>query len=69
MNSNNTNHLPKSGSKTGLKSGLQVDRITRIIIEQWPEIWQASTNRQKQLLDHNRSLLLAARDRLQEKAS
>jgi hypothetical protein len=65
MNSNNTNHLPKSG----LKSGLQVDRITRIIIEQWPEIWQASTNRQKQLLDHNRSLLLAARDRLQEKAS
>jgi hypothetical protein len=65
MNSNNTTRLPK----TGLKSGLQVDRITRIIIEQWPEIWQASINRQKQQLEHHRSLMIAARNRLQEKAS
>jgi hypothetical protein len=65
MNSNHTTRLPK----TGLKSGLQVDRITRIIIEQWPEIWQASINRQKQQLEHHRSLMIAARNRLQEKAS
>ena len=65
MNSNNATRLPK----TGLKSGLQVDRITRIIIEQWPDIWQASINRQKQQLEHNRSLMLAARNRMLEKAS
>jgi hypothetical protein len=65
MNPNSTTRLPKSG----LKSGLQVDRITRIIIEQWPEIWQASINRQKQQLEHHRALMLAARNRLQEKAS
>ncbi len=65
MNSNNTTRSPKSG----LKSGLQVDRITRIIIEQWPEIWQASINRQKQQLENHRNLVLAARNRLQEKAN
>lgn len=66
MNSNNnTTRLPKSG----LKSGLQIDRITRIIVEQWPEIWQASINRQKQQLEHHRNLMVAARNRIQEKAS
>ncbi len=65
MNSNNTTRP----SKSGLKSGLQVDRISRIIIEQWPEIWQASINRQKQQLDNQRSLILAARNKLQEKTS
>jgi hypothetical protein len=65
MNSSNATPSPK----TGLKSGLQVDRITKIIAEQWPEIWQATTNRQKQQLEHHRSLLLAARNRLQEKAT
>jgi hypothetical protein len=66
MNSNNNaTRLPKSG----LKSGLQIDRITRIIVEQWPDIWQASINRQKQQLEHHRSLMIAARNRIQEKAS
>ena len=66
MNSNNnTTRFPKSG----LKSGLQIDRITRIIVEQWPEIWQASINRQKQQLEHHRNLMIAARNRIQEKAS
>ncbi len=66
MNSNNnTTCSPKSG----LKSGLQIDRITRIIAEQWPEIWQASINRQKQQLEHHRNLMIAARNRIQEKAS
>jgi hypothetical protein len=65
MNSNNTTRP----SKSGLKSGLQVDRISQIIIEQWPEIWQASINRQKQQLDNHRSLILAARNKLQEKTS
>jgi hypothetical protein len=65
MNSNNTT---LTTSKTGSKSGLQIERITRIIAEQWPEIWQASINRQKQQLEQHRSLLLAARHRLQEKA-
>jgi hypothetical protein len=65
MNSNNATRLPKSG----LKSGLQVDRITRIIIEQWPEIWQASINRQNQQLEHHRNLMIAARNRMLEKAS
>jgi hypothetical protein len=66
MNSNNnTTRLPKSG----LKSGLQIDRITRIIAEQWPEIWQASINRQKQQLEHHRNLMIAARNRIQERAS
>lgn len=62
MNSNNAAHTAKSG----LKSGLQIDRITRIIIEQWPEIWQASTNRQKQRLDSQRSLIMIARNRIKE---
>jgi hypothetical protein len=61
MNSNNATRLPKSG--------LQIDRITRIIVEQWPEIWQASINRQKQQLDNQRKLMLAARNRLQERAN
>jgi hypothetical protein len=65
MNSNNATRLPK----TGLKSGLQVDRITRIIAEQWPEIWQATINRQNQQIENHRSLMLAARNRLLEKAS
>jgi hypothetical protein len=65
MDSNNTTR----SSRSGLKSGLQVDRITRIIVEQWPEIWQASINRQKQQIDNQRSLMLAARNRLQENAS
>jgi hypothetical protein len=64
MNSPNTT----CSAKLMPKSGLQIDRITRIIIEQWPEIWQASVNRQKQQLDHNRSLILAARNRFQEEA-
>jgi hypothetical protein len=51
------------------KSGLQVDRITRIIIEQWPEIWQESISRQKQQLDNHRSLILAARNKLQGRTS
>jgi hypothetical protein len=63
MSSTNTTHQAKSS----LKSGLQVDRITRIIAEQWPEIWQASVNRQKQQSDNQRNLILAARNRLQEK--
>lgn len=61
MNSNNATRLPKSG--------LQVDRITRIIIEQWPEIWQASINRQNQQLENQRNLMIAARNRMLEKAS
>lgn len=65
MNCKNTTRSPKSG----LKSGLQVDRISRIIIEQWPEIWQASINRQKQQLENHRNLVLTARNRLQEKAN
>ncbi len=65
MKTNNATSLPKSG----LKSGLQVDRITKIIIEQWPEIWQASINRQNQQLEHRRSLMIAARNRMLEKAS
>jgi hypothetical protein len=65
MNSNNTTRP----SKSSFKSGLQIDRISRIIIEQWPEIWQASINRQKQQLDNHRSLILAARNKLQERTS
>lgn len=61
MDSNNATRSPKSG--------LQVDRITKIIAEQWPEIWQASIDRQKQQLDNQRSLVLAARNRLQGRTS
>jgi hypothetical protein len=57
MNSNiNSTRFPKSG--------LQFDRITRIITEQWPEIWQASIDRQDRELQQRRSLLLAARQKL-----
>jgi hypothetical protein len=51
------------------KSGLQIDRITRIITEQWPEIWQTTIDRQDRLSRKQRSLLLAARQRLQEKTT
>jgi hypothetical protein len=57
MNSNiNSTRFPKSG--------LQFDRISRIITEQWPEIWQASIDRQNRELKHRHSLLLAARQKL-----
>jgi hypothetical protein len=36
---------PNTNSNRFPKSGLQVDRITRIITEQWPEIWQASIDK------------------------
>jgi hypothetical protein len=51
------------------RNGLRVDRITRIIVEQWPEIWQAVIDRREQQLEHRRVLILAARDRLRKKAS
>jgi hypothetical protein len=49
---NNPNRLPKSGA--------QVDRIARIITEQWPDIWQTITDRQERQLEHRNRLLLAA---------
>jgi hypothetical protein len=51
------------------KSGLQIDRISQIITERWPEIWQASIDRQDRLLKQRHNLLLVARQQLQKKAS
>jgi hypothetical protein len=49
---NNPNRLPKSG--------VQVDRIARIITEQWPEIWKTTIDRQQRLIEQRNRLLLAA---------
>ena len=50
-------------------SSLRVDRITRMIIEDWPGIWQAAVDRQNKQLENHRALILAARDQLRKKAS
>jgi hypothetical protein len=63
----NHNSFPKAKRPT--TSGLRVDRITRIIIEQWPDIWQAVVDRQTEQLEHRRVLILEARDQLRQKAS
>jgi hypothetical protein len=49
---NNPNRLPKSG--------VQVDRIARIITEQWPEIWKTTIDRQQRQIEQRNRLLLAA---------
>ncbi len=64
MNSNLTEN-----TNLASRNGLKVDRITRIINEQWPEIWEAAINRRNQQLEHRRVLILAARDQLRKKAS
>ncbi len=61
-------NLPKQ-AKPALKSGLRVDRITRIIAEQWPEIWQMAIDRRNKEVESRRVLILAARDQLRKKAS
>ncbi len=61
-------NLPKSTNPAS-RNGLKVDRITRIINEQWPEIWQAAIDRQNRQLEHRRVLILAARDQLRRKVS
>jgi hypothetical protein len=61
-------NLPNS-TRCSKKSGLQVDRIVRIITEQWPEIWQASIDRQNRQIAHRKQLLLIAHQQLQKKAS
>jgi hypothetical protein len=54
-------------TKQTVRKGLKVDRITRIINEQWPEIWDAATDRQNRQLENRRVLILAARDQLRKK--
>lgn len=51
------------------RNGLKVDRIIRIINEQWPEIWESATNRRNQQLENRRVLILAARNQLRKEAS
>jgi hypothetical protein len=63
------NHSSPQKSKRAAKKGLRVDRITRMIVEDWPEIWQAATDRQNKQLENRRVLILAARDQLRKKAS
>jgi hypothetical protein len=55
--------------KPSPRIGLRVERITRIIAEQWPEIWQIVVDRQNQQLENRRVLILAARDQLRKQAS
>ncbi len=55
--------------KPAPKRGLRVDRITWIIAEQWPEIWQMAMDRQNKQIESRRVLILAARDHLRKKAS
>jgi hypothetical protein len=61
-------NLPRK-TKSSAQSGLRIDRITRIINEQWPEIWEAAVNRQNQYIENRRVLILAARDQLRRKVS
>ncbi len=61
-------NLPQDTSRF-VASGLRVDRITRIIVEQWPEIWQAAVDRQTKQLEHRRILILEAREQLRQRAS
>jgi hypothetical protein len=63
------NHNSPPKAKRPTTSGLRVDRITRIIIEQWPDIWQAVVDRQTKQLEHRRVLILEARNHLRQKAS
>ncbi len=63
------NHNSFSKGKRPTTKGLRVDRITQIIIEQWPDIWQAVVDRQTEQLEHRRVLILEARDQLRQKAS
>jgi hypothetical protein len=49
-----------------LRSGVQISRIAQIIAERWPEIWQASVDRQEQYLEHHHNLLISARQQLQK---
>jgi hypothetical protein len=63
------NHNSPPKIKRPTTSGLRVDRITRIINEQWPEIWEAAVNRQNQHIENRRVLILAARDQLRRKVS
>ena len=63
------NHSSPQKAKQASKNGLRVDRITRMIIEDWPEIWQAAIDRQNKQLENRRVLILAARDQLRKKAS
>lgn len=62
-------HHASKNPKRPTTSGLRVDRITRIIIEQWPDIWQAVVDRQTEQLEHRRVLILEARDQLRRKVS
>jgi hypothetical protein len=63
------NHNSPKKTKRPTTRGLRVDRIARMIIEDWPEIWQAAVNRQNQQIENRRVLILAARDQLRERAS
>ncbi len=56
-------------TKRSTTSSLRVDRITRMIIEDWPEIWQAAVDRETKQLENRRVLILEARDQLRKKAS
>jgi hypothetical protein len=51
-----------------LRNGLKINRLARIINEQWSEIWQTAIDRREQQLEHHRVLILAARDQLRKKA-
>jgi hypothetical protein len=63
------NHNLAKKTQRPSRKGLRVDRITHIIVEQWPEIWQAVIDRREQQLEYRRVLILAARDQLRKKAS
>jgi hypothetical protein len=62
-------HSSPKKSKRPTTSSLRVDRITRMIVEDWPEIWQAAVNRRDQQVETRRVLILAARDQLRARAS
>ncbi len=61
-------NLPQK-AKRPTTNGLKVDRITRMIIEDWPGIWQAAVDRQNKQIENHRVLILAARDQLRRRAS
>jgi hypothetical protein len=61
-------NLPQK-AKRSTTSSLRVDRITQMIIEDWPEIWQAAVDRRNQQIESRRVLILAVRDQLRKEAS
>jgi hypothetical protein len=63
----NRNSLEKTRYFTAGSS--EIDCITRIITEQWPEIRQAAVDREIAELEQRRVLILAARNQLRQKAS